>query len=71
MFGTVVIHRAPKSAEVRNFTRTSLRVYVSLIGERKSVHENFIKNAKGGSRCLGRGRYRWKVNVKSRKIVLG
>jgi hypothetical protein len=56
---------------VRNFTRTLLRVYVSLIRERKSVQENFIKNAKGGRKCLGRGRYRWKVNVKNRKIVLG
>jgi hypothetical protein len=49
------------AAEVRNFTRTLLRVYVSLIGERKGVHENFIKNPKGGGKCLGRGRYRWKV----------
>jgi hypothetical protein len=61
----------PKFAEVRNFTRTLLRVYVPLIGERQSVHENFIKNVKGGRKYFGRGRYRWKVNVKSRKIVFG
>ena len=66
-----MIHPAPKAAEVTNFTRTLLLVYASLIGERKSVHENFIRNTKGGRKCLGRGRYRWKVNEKSRKIVLG
>lgn len=66
-----MIHRAPKAVEVGNFTRTSLRVYVSLIGKRKGVHEDFIKNAKGGSKCLGRGGYGWKVNVNSRKTMLG
>jgi len=71
IFGTVVIHPAPKTAEVRNFVRNLLPVCVSLIGGHKSAHENFVKNAKGGRKCLGRGRYSCKVNVMSKKIVLG
>lgn len=71
MFGTVVIHPAPKTAEVRNFGSNLLRVYASLIGGRKSAYENFVKNAKGGRKCLGRGRYSCKVKVMSKKIVLG
>jgi hypothetical protein len=69
-FGIGVIHPAPNAAEVRNFTRILLREYVSLIGERRGAHENIVRNAKGGRKYLGRDRYRWKVNMKSRKIVL-
>lgn len=70
IFGIVVIHPAPEAAVVRNFTTILLLEYVSLVGERRGAHENFVKNAKGRKKCLGRGRYRWKVNMKSRKIVL-
>ena len=66
-----MIHPAPKAAEVRNFTRTLLRVYVSLIGERKSVHESLSKMRREEANALGEVRYRWKVNVNSIKIVLG